>query len=55
MRRLRVLTIAIVVAASLAFTAVANADPAFGPGNGEQGGNQKCHPPGLTEDVPGCK
>ena len=27
----------------------------FGPGNGGGGGNQKCHPPGQTTDVPGCK
>lgn len=39
----------------------AYADPAFGPGNngGGAGNSQpddgKCHPPGQTEDVPGCK
>jgi Spy/CpxP family protein refolding chaperone len=27
----------------------------FGPGNGGGGGNGKCHPPGQTTDVPGCK
>jgi hypothetical protein len=27
----------------------------FGPGNGGGGGNAKCHPPGQTTDVPGCK
>jgi hypothetical protein len=26
----------------------------FGPGN-SGGGNGKCHPPGQTTDVPGCK
>lgn len=31
-----------------------HADPAFGPGNGQQNGD-KCHPPGQTTDVPGCK
>jgi hypothetical protein len=41
-----------------------SADPSFGPGN--QGGGEgnesptgpadpKCHPPGQTVDVPGCK
>lgn len=33
----------------------AYADPAFGPGNGGGTGNSKCHPPGQTVDVPGCK
>lgn len=32
----------------------AHADPAFGPGNGQQNGD-KCHPPGQTVTVPGCK
>jgi hypothetical protein len=27
----------------------------FGPGGGGGGGTQKCHPPGQTTDVPGCK
>jgi hypothetical protein len=27
----------------------------FGPGSGGGGGTQKCHPPGQTTDVPGCK
>ena len=34
---------------------MAYADPAFGPGNGGGTGNNKCHPPGQTTDVPGCK
>jgi hypothetical protein len=40
---------------------VAAADPAFGPGNpgGGEGNSApdvgKCHPPGQTVDVPGCK
>jgi hypothetical protein len=40
--------------ASLAPPAFAQADK-FGPGNGGGGGVQKCHPPGQTTDVPGCK
>jgi hypothetical protein len=42
-------------------TSLAAADPAFGPGNqgGGVGNSQpddgKCHPPGQTVDVPGCK
>ena len=39
---------------ALGAVATASADPAFGPGNGQQNGD-KCHPPGQTEDVPGCK
>ena len=27
----------------------------FGPGNGDGGGVQKCHPPGQTKTEPGCK
>jgi hypothetical protein len=27
----------------------------FGPGNGDGGGVQKCHPPGQTKTTPGCK
>jgi hypothetical protein len=37
---------------------VAFADPDFGPGNSQKGPNDagaKCHPPGQTEDEPGCK
>jgi hypothetical protein len=37
---------------------VAFADPDFGPGNSSKGPNDagaKCHPPGQTEDTPGCK
>jgi hypothetical protein len=34
--------------------AFAQADK-FGPGAGTGGGIQKCHPPGQTKDVPGCK
>lgn len=37
-----------------ASTALGFADK-FGPGNGGGGGAQKCHPPGQTTDVPGCK
>jgi hypothetical protein len=57
-------TVLALIAASvltLAGTASAYADPAFGPGNegGGVGNSQpadgKCHPPGQTEAVPGCK
>jgi hypothetical protein len=33
----------------------AYADRSFGPGGGGGTGNEKCHPPGQTTDVPGCK
>jgi hypothetical protein len=36
----------------------AAADPSFGPGNADgapSDAQSKCHPPGQTEDVPGCK
>jgi hypothetical protein len=33
----------------------AYADRSFGPGNGGGTGNEKCHPPGQTTGVPGCK
>lgn len=53
--RKRIATIAIGALLSLlALQGVAAADPAFGPGNGQQNGD-KCHPPGQTVDVPGCK
>lgn len=53
MRRL-IGTVLAALALSLGTAAVASADPSFGPGNGSQVGD-KCHPPGITEDVPGCK
>lgn len=53
MRRL-VGTVLAALALSLATVGVASADPAFGPGNGTQVGD-RCHPPGQTVDVPGCK
>lgn len=46
---------------SLGVAAPAYADPAFGPGNkgggvGNSGPQEgKCHPPGQTQDTPGCK
>jgi len=49
----RALALTALLAALLAPTA-ALADPAFGPGNGEQVGD-RCHPPGQTVDLPGCK
>lgn len=36
----------------------AAADPDFGPGNSSKGPHDpgaKCHPPGQTENEPGCK
>lgn len=39
---------------SVAAPAFAQADK-FGPGEGTGGGTQKCHPPGTTKTVPGCK
>jgi hypothetical protein len=57
-------TITIAAALTLTGAATASADPAFGPGNngGGQGNSTptgpadpKCHPPGQTVDVPGCK
>jgi hypothetical protein len=41
-------------AMSIIGIAAALADPQFGPGNGQQNGD-KCHPPGQTVTVPGCK
>jgi hypothetical protein len=35
--------------------APALADPSFGPGNSGSNGNQSCHPPGQTSDLPQCK
>jgi Spy/CpxP family protein refolding chaperone len=40
--------------ALLGTAATATANPAFGPGNGEQVG-ERCHPPGQSTEVPGCK
>lgn len=53
---MRKLCIAIGAGAILALggAAVAGADPAFGPGSGQQVGD-KCHPPGQTVETPGCK
>jgi Spy/CpxP family protein refolding chaperone len=42
---------------------IAAADPSFGPGAGQGGGNNephenpgtKCHPPGQTSEQPECK
>jgi hypothetical protein len=55
MRRIRLLIISATIAAIGALgVATAGADPAFGPGSGEQVGD-RCHPPGQTVEVPGCK
>ena len=58
--------VAAILAATLTVAAAgsAGADPAFGPGNtgGGEGNSApngpadpKCHPPGQTVEVPGCK
>jgi hypothetical protein len=58
MRKARRLT-AILLASAFALSATTPAAfgfaDKFGPGNGGGGGTQKCHPPGQTTDVPGCK
>ena len=58
--RIRLLVMAVILALtmSLGGAGAAFAEPSFGPGNskkGPQDKNAKCHPPGQTEDVPGCK
>ena len=61
MRRKKTVAAVLSVCALSISAAPAVADPAFGPGNkgggegnsGPQGA--KCHPPGQTVDVPGCK
>lgn len=61
MRKLIVTVIATLFLLVAGATA-AGADPSFGPGAGNGQGNNaphdsgaKCHPPGQTVDVPGCK
>lgn len=58
----RKITLAVLLGVlSLGSASLAAADPAFGPGNegGGVGNSQpddgKCHPPGQTVEVPGCK
>jgi hypothetical protein len=48
---------AIVLATAVGAIAAAPAlgDPSFGPGNSGGNGNQACHPPGQTSDLPQCK
>lgn len=46
--------VAAAFALALGVAGAAGADPAFGPGNGQQNGD-KCHPPGQTTAEPGCK
>jgi hypothetical protein len=53
MRRV-LLVLTATAALTLAPALAAHADPAFGPGNGQQVGD-RCHPPGLTVETPGCK
>jgi hypothetical protein len=54
MRRRLLLTV-LAVAMGLAATAPAFGDPSFGPGNSGSNGNQSCHPPGQTSNLPQCK
>jgi hypothetical protein len=57
-KRITLLVSALAVALSMTASAVAFADPSFGPGNsggGPNDGNAKCHPPGQTTTTPGCK
>jgi hypothetical protein len=51
--RIAVIGIALFALSAIGMAA-ALADPQFGPGNGQQNGD-KCHPPGQTVNVPGCK
>lgn len=57
----KMLAVGLSVAALGLVASPAFANPAFGPGNQGGGvGNSgpqvgKCHPPGQTVDVPGCK
>ena len=56
--RKRLITALITALLTLSVVGPAAADPKFGPGNAGGGPNDaqsKCHPPGQTEDVPGCK
>ena len=56
MRRTKIVAAALVSVFTLSWAApaLAQADK-FGPGEGTGGGVQKCHPPGQTKTVPGCK
>jgi hypothetical protein len=49
------LALAALVGALAAMAGGALADPSFGPGNSGSNGNQACHPPGQTSDLPQCK
>jgi hypothetical protein len=51
----RKLALAAVVGALMGVAGGALADPSFGPGNSGSNGNQACHPPGQTSDLPQCK
>jgi hypothetical protein len=57
-KRITLLASAAMLALMMSFSGAALADPDFGPGNSSKGPNDpgaKCHPPGQTEDEPGCK
>jgi hypothetical protein len=51
----RKIALSAVVGALMALGGAALADPSFGPGNSGGNGNQMCHPPGQTNDLPQCK
>ena len=55
MRKILIAVAAMAAAVVICVQSAAGADPAFGPGNGTGQGIEKCHPPGQTGDVPGCK
>jgi hypothetical protein len=54
-RRITAVLLATAFALSVSAPAAFGTADKFGPGNGGGGGVQKCHPPGLTTDTPGCK
>jgi hypothetical protein len=54
MKRKVVLTL-LAASLGLAAAAPAFADPSFGPGASGSNGNQSCHPPGQSSDLPQCK
>ncbi len=56
MRQAKIVAAVVVSAVTLSWAAPAFAQAdKFGPGQGGGGGVQKCHPPGQTTNVPGCK
>jgi hypothetical protein len=58
MMRKRLIALFITGLLTLGLAGPAAADPSFGPGNADGApadAQSKCHPPGQTVDVPGCK